>query len=549
MSELKQFTKSIDDVKKYFRDVIGREFVELSPKTGIKKTLAEGIEEMGAYLVRETYPTYSRVPPVVQAIRKLPIGNFISFPAEMLRTSATTLSLSLKHIASGNPGLQAMGYRSLFGQFTTLYGVNESVKALGHYLTDVNPDMTKAYLEDLGPGFMQDHALVPLTNQDKKTGLFKAFNLSTYNPYAYVIDPVNGFLRELRTPRLVTEIDGEVYNRLFDAAGPLMAFLEPFTTEAIALEPAFDIWARQGRSRDGSIIFSPSDDFGEKVEKSWNHFLGTIAPGFIRSSGQVLDALSLDTKSGRVMEIGDVLIRLLGGSIMNVDPVAALDYKAIDIREIRSNAFKTEHFFSKENALERGPEVMAAEFKDIQNEALAAQFEVWKMFQQSLSSGLLTKNQIEKVLGKEGRNVPNLDRLMDGKFTPVSFSESGLRKRADDLYNEYKRNGIIIRKGDLKPFSKLRKIIRQMKRIKFEDLLDPNRDPMPIEPERVPSASGFESMISQNQVAPLPNTPTPDVSQVNMNQDADPQTGLTQTETALLSPSEKLIQQRQRGTV
>ena len=550
MSELKQFTKSIDDVKKYFRDVIGREFVELSPKTGIKKTVAEGIEEMGAYLVRETYPTYSRVPPVVQAIRKLPIGNFISFPAEMLRTSATTLSLSLKHIASGNPGLQAMGYRSLFGQFTTLYGVNESVKALGHYLTDVNPDMTAAYLEDLGPAFMEDHALVPLTNQDKKTGMFKAFNLSTYNPYAYVIDPVNGFIRELTTPRLITEIDGEVYNRLFDAAGPLMAFLEPFTTEAIALEPAFDIWARQGRSRDGSIIFSPSDDFGEKVEKSWNHFLGTIAPGFIRSAAQVLDALSLDTKSGRVMELGDVLIRLLGGSIMNVDPVAALDYKAIDIREIRSNAYKTEHFFSKENALERGPDVMAAEFEDIQNEALAAQFEVWKMFQQSLNSGLLTKRQIEKVLGKDGRNVPNLDRLMDGKFTPVSFSRSGLTKRADDLYEEYKRNGIILNKSDLKPFSKLRRIMRTMKRIKFEDLLDPNRAPLLPSTEPTPALEGgIGNMFSQNQVAPLPNTPTPDVSQVNMNQGADPQTGLTKTETALLSPSEKLIQQRQRGMV
>jgi hypothetical protein len=551
MSELKQFTKSIDDVKAYFKNIIGREFEELSTKTGVKKTLAEGIEEMGAYLVRETYPTYSRVPPVVQAIRKLPIGNFISFPAEMLRTSATTLSLSLKHIASGNPGLQAMGYRSLFGQFTTLYGMNEALKQTGHYLTNINPEMTAAYLDELGPSFMRDHALVPLTNQNKKTGMFKAFDLSTYNPYAYVIDPVQGFIRELNSPRLISDIDGEVFNRIFDAASPLMALLEPFTTEAIALEPILDIWARQGRSRDGSIIFSPSDDFGEKVEKSWNHILATIAPGFIRSSAQVLDALSLDTKGGRVMELGDVLIRLLGGSIMNVDPVAALDYEAVDIREIRSNAYKTEHFFSKQNALERGPDVMAAEFIDIQNEALASQFEVWKMFQQSLSSGLLTKRQIEKVLGADGRNVPNLDNLLDGKFTPVSFSEDALRKRANEIYNEYKRNGIIINKSDLKPFSKLRKIIRDMEKLKFKDLMDQSRDQVVPSGRGDELPTGLETLISQNQtpVAPLPNIPTPDVSQVNLNQGADPQTGLTRTETALLSPSEKIIQQRQRGTV
>jgi hypothetical protein len=553
MSELKQFTKTIADVKKYFKDIVGREFVELSPKTGVKKTVAEGIEEMGAYLVRETYPTYSRVPPVVQALRKLPLGNFISFPAEMLRTSATTLSLSLKHIASGNPGLQAMGYRSLFGQFTTLYGVNEAVKGLGHHLTNVNPDMTRAYLEDLGPDFMQGHALVPLSNQDPKTGTFKAFDLSTYNPYAYVVDPVAGFIREINAPRLSKDIDGEVYNRIFDAAGPLMSLIEPFTTETIALEPAFDIWARQGRARNGSIIFSPSDDFGEKIEKSWNHILETIAPGFVRSAGQVLGALSLDTKGGRVMELGDVFLRLLGGSIMNVDPVQALDYKALDIREIRSNAYKTEHFFSKQNALERGPDVMAAEFQDIQNEALQAQFEIWKMFQQSLNSGLLTKKQIKDILGPDGRNVPNLDNLMDGKFTPVSYSENGLKQRANELYNEYKRNGITLYKSDLKPFYKLDKIIRKMKRIKFKDLLDESRDPM-MEPtreiEEAPNMFQGVSETATNQVAPLPSVANPDVSSVNTTQVAgavNPQTGLTTTEDALLSPSEKVIKQNQRG--
>ena len=49
ISELKQFTKSIDDVKRYFNDIVGREFVEISPKTGVKKTVMEGIEEIAAH--------------------------------------------------------------------------------------------------------------------------------------------------------------------------------------------------------------------------------------------------------------------------------------------------------------------------------------------------------------------------------------------------------------------------------------------------------------------------------------------------------------------
>lgn len=545
ISELKQFTKSIDDVKRYFSDIVGREFVELSPKTGGKKTVMEGIEEIAAHLVRDTYPTYSRVPPAIQAIRKLPIGNFISFPAEMLRTTATTLSTSLKHIASGNPGLQSMGYRSLFGQFTTLYGVNEAVKSLGHTLTDVSPEAIRAYQDGLGPSFMENHLMVPLTNKDPQTGEFKAFDLSSYNPYAYVLDPIEGFIRELGTTRMsVDEVEGEVYNRIFDASGPLMALIEPFTAETILLEPMFDIWARQGRARNGATVFSPTDDFGTKVSKSFNHIIGTVAPGFVRSTGQVLNALSLDTKQGRVSELADVFIRLLGGSIINVDPVSALDYKAIDIREIRSNAYKTEHFFSKENALERGPDVMAAEFQQIQNEALAAQFEVYKMFAQALDSGLLTRAQIESVLGPDGRNVPNLDNLMDGFFTPVSYSESGLEQRADELYQEYLKSGIVINRSDLLPLSKLDGIIFKMENIRFKDLVDPQRAPLPN-----PAGSGSNLFLGEQQepVTPqLPDTPTPVVPNTNMNP-VNPATGLTTTETALLSPGEQAIRQRQKG--
>ena len=549
ISELKQFTKSIDDVQRYFKDIVGREFVEISPKTGGKKTVMEGIEEIAAHLVRDTYPTYSRVPPAIQAIRKLPIGNFISFPAEMLRTTATTLSTSLKHIASGNPGLQAMGYRSLFGQFSTLYGVNEGVKALGHTFTDVSPEAMRAYQDGLGPKFMENHLMVPLTNKDPDTGEFKAFDLSSYNPYAYVIDPVESFIRELGTTRMsVDEVEGEVYNRIFDAASPLMAFIEPFTSETILLEPMFDIWARQGRARNGATVFSPTDDFGDKVSKSFQHILGTVAPGFIRSSGQVLNALSLDTKQGRLSELSDVLIRLLGGSIINVDPISALDYKAIDIRDIRSNVYKTEHFFSKENALERGPDVMAAEFQKIQNEALAAQFEVYKMFNEALNTGLLTKKQIKDVLGKDGRNVPNLDNLIDGKFTPVSYSESGLRQRADELYDEYKKSGIIINRSDLRPFTELNRIIRQMKKIEFDDLLDPERNP--LTPSQVPKEEIINPFLpaptSEVNTPQLPNMPTPVVPNTDMNP-VNPATGLTTTETALLSPGEQAIRQRQKG--
>ncbi len=38
-------------------------------------------------------PTYSMVPDAIKAVRTLPLGNFVSFPAEMTRTSYLSMEL------------------------------------------------------------------------------------------------------------------------------------------------------------------------------------------------------------------------------------------------------------------------------------------------------------------------------------------------------------------------------------------------------------------------------------------------------------------------
>ena len=567
MSELKQFTKSLDDVSNFFRTQVGREWEPM--KNGVKKTLAEGIEEMAAHLLRETYPTYSRVPPAIQALRKLPLGNFISFPAEMIRTSLATTASSMKMIGSGNPGLQAMGYRALMGQFTTLYGFNHGAQKLASKMTGIGEDKLRAYQDDLGPSYIDDHILIPITKQ-REDGTFKVFDASTYNPYNYLVGPVEEFIRQLSSTRLdPAQVDSELDRRFFDTVGPFMKLVEPFIGETIALEPILDIYARNGISRDGRQIFSPSDSPSDKREKSIYHVFETIAPGFVRSATQIYGALQLDTKAGRVMELGDVLIRLMGGSIMEVDPVTALDYKAIDIREIRGAAFKTEHFFSKDNALSRGPildekgrqvgHVMANELREIQEEAFVAQFGIWKMFHKSLASGLLTEDQIKKVLGKKGRNVPNLKQLLRGEFVPVSFSKDGLKKRANDLVEEYGARGIDVKYEDLYPYYDLLEVINEFKYRRFEDFLDPARPPLDEIPFDIDSISqGPTPPTSDIPVAPLDTSDFADTQIVAApkqtvvganNQQVNNLTGLTRNEEALLSPSDQFYRRNQRGKV
>ena len=93
-----QALKNLDDVKEWFR-YMGKEFDPINTVTGSKKTFDDAIEEASAFLLRNTYPTYSKVPPIIQELRKLPLGNFISFPAEILRTGANIMSTGLKEAA------------------------------------------------------------------------------------------------------------------------------------------------------------------------------------------------------------------------------------------------------------------------------------------------------------------------------------------------------------------------------------------------------------------------------------------------------------------
>ena len=46
----------------------------------------DAIEEMAANITRNTVPNYEYVPEFIRSLRRMPVGNFVSFPAEILRT-------------------------------------------------------------------------------------------------------------------------------------------------------------------------------------------------------------------------------------------------------------------------------------------------------------------------------------------------------------------------------------------------------------------------------------------------------------------------------
>nr|MBC8294991.1 hypothetical protein [Pelagibacterales bacterium] len=90
-SFLKDYAKNdMKRMQSWFSKIAGRE-LDLLNTDGSKKTLAEAIKEASAYYVRNTMPTYSKVPAAIKGVRNLPLGNFVAFPAETLRGSFNVL--------------------------------------------------------------------------------------------------------------------------------------------------------------------------------------------------------------------------------------------------------------------------------------------------------------------------------------------------------------------------------------------------------------------------------------------------------------------------
>lgn len=68
------------------------------------------VDEVVSEIVKNTFPTWSRVPAGVKNLsRYLLLGNFISFPAEVVRVSYETLKLATNELKSNNPKIRHIG--------------------------------------------------------------------------------------------------------------------------------------------------------------------------------------------------------------------------------------------------------------------------------------------------------------------------------------------------------------------------------------------------------------------------------------------------------
>jgi len=544
----------------------------IDPLTGARRSLDDILDQISAHEIKNVYPTYSKVPPFIKGIRKLPFGNFVAFPAEILRTATRIMDFNLKQMSHSNPRIRQMGMKGALGTTMAFGGVGYGITALSQALTGTSEAQWDAYKRSFGADWDRNANLVAFTGFDK--GKAKAFNFSYFSPYDFLQKPLNAIIQKAEEQSLSPQDTNDfIMEMMLAKDGPIMEMLAPFFSEQLGLEALLDVQpagvllgGRGGRTAEGTRIYSESDDIGDKIQKSFMHLMNAVEPGLVSTAQKMYKGATDDlTKAGQPVNLKDELIALFSGvRIINVDILKSMEYKTGSFNRLMRAVDDTESIYSPEGYANRGPEVILREYNQMQLEAYRIQQEFFQMIQDARTIGLSDFDIRDKLKEqKVGRNMRN--NLLEGVFTPVNYSEARFEKKvaaverfARQKTKDSKDLRYRVDSDFLYPKFQLDmlKLSYRFKKLDPEGRTNSKANSAENNPntsgifggptliqrgknaiEKVLPGRQFESKVT---TPPLPETPMPS-KQLSQVPNIDPQTNLTSTETALLSPTEKVI--------
>ena len=516
-------------------------------KAGITKTARE-LEEEAADIIRNNIPNYDYVGDFIKGLRKLPFGNFVSFPAEILRTSTNIIRRGLDEITTeikNDKGeivrpLAGIGYQRLIGMATTSIAVPTAVTEAAKVLYDVADEELEA-LRRYVPLWSKNSTLIPI--RDKKTGDLKYIDFSHANAYDILYKPIQSVINAVSEGRVDKDgIMDDFMKGLINASSEIG---KPFVEESIWVSAITDLFVRGGRSRDGVQVFNPEDTMGNKIKAAIGHLVEAQAPFSYQQMKRLdlavepIDVIQKGKfdKYGQTYELSDELLGFTGFRPVKLNVERGLDFK---VAEFQKGVRESRQLFTR-NVLRGGP-VTPEEIVDSYINANRALFGVKKDLYKDIKAAqtLGTSNQVinkaaERVSRKEFDNI-NL-----GIFTPLNISEDVQKVFAENAARLEQPNPLI---GANPVISTIQ---RRLSRI-------------PLTEESIPQLENPFKNISEPTLEPvsgLPQLPNPtDIQgygQINLptavaGNQINPITKLTVAEEQLLSPAEKLIRQRQRTT-
>ena len=510
-------------------------------KKGLIKKMPDDLSIMkeAANIVRNTVPNYAYVGQFGQASRRLPTGNFVSFPIEVTRTAANIAELGLKE--AQNPILQTVGLNRLvgFGAATATAPVVATAMVAGMY--GITKEMISAAREFI-PGFSETSTLFLTRNKD---GSFNYIDGTGALVYDTVVNPFQSVIAGVNSEDAFNPDAPLTVGVLKGLTKGLVRFIRPYVDESIWFNVMNNLIIRNGRTADGRELWNDRAPWGEKIAKAAKYAFIEVAPLSYKQSDRLVRAMAeLPGKRGEKYEVDKELAGLVGLRPIPLNPIKSLNYKINDFKEgIR----KTRNLFSSE-VLKGGSldEDTVISRYYVANQQLFKEFQTLK---RKIQAAEILEADRKDLFGlfKERAESKNYNAIRRDRFIPFNVTkktQETIREQSEDLQEKFDSLDI--------PAGLSRETLRtlqEMRRDMFRlDLNDDFNIELPLTDylSSLPGASSEQQVTMVPPLAPQPQPnaqivtpPAPSMAALNQ--------GLTPTESALLSPDEQQMRLRQRG--
>jgi hypothetical protein len=426
---------------------------------------------------------------------------------------------------------------------------------MAQYVYDVSEDELAAIRRFVAP-WSKNSTIIPIKTDE---GDYKYVDFSHANAYDTLIRPWKTAMNEVADGQLDEE--AVMNNFILGSIKGMGEIAQPFISESIwteALADVLPILGRKGKTTEGFTIYDAENDSpGLIAEKIFMHLLKAQMPGSLKQLGRIDYAITgFDTplqtgdlggifkwgkigeydENGQSYELLDEGLGIAGMRAVKLNIPRTLKFKQA---EYASNSRKSKSKFTKV-ALKEGP-VDPEELVDAYIEANKALWKVQKEMNANMDAASLL-GASPKTIGESLERMSNKDfnNVKRGFFQVYAPSENVIKGMFRNAQKIGAPNAWLRVRGIINSMARKLSRIRTNKGSEFPNLFNPLEKTM-------------ETIDQQGSLIP-PNQPiqTSEVSEEvvqtsalpsNINQD----TGLTSTEEALLSPSEKALRRKQRN--
>lgn len=367
----------------------------------------EEAEVEAAERIRNTYPTYSMIGRAVQWLRRFPLaGTFVSFPAEIIRTSANMVELVAKDFKAGRTELAA---RRAVG-LAIVSGLAYAVQKITQAQFGIDDEEDEAIRRMAAPWSKNSNVMYAGRDKD---GNVQYFDLSYVDPYNYWKRPITAIFREQPWE-----------DKLYDV---LSETLTPFFGTDIAAGAILEVI--NNKKSTGSPVYEKTADPLDKTGQIAEHLAKALQPGTAGNIQRTVAAMKGEKKmSGQPYVLKDEALAWVGWRATTVDPKTALYYRSFEFNDNRAEAKKVITKVVRNPNIVDDDEVRAA-YQDANRRYNKVVQDMILLIKAARTSGM-DDVQIYEILTKSGVSKVDAGMLVKGQVMNVRITPQAIKNDA-----------------------------------------------------------------------------------------------------------------------